>query len=115
MTAFSSGKGMAALFELVPDGVRMVWIGHLDKLLEVICRLPHWMLEITFGGNDVFLIGVDHLLVIVIVVITASSDSDPLGHHFDPFLLPLALLLVSLLVALGGAPQLLPGTVCPLP
>jgi hypothetical protein len=30
----------------MPDGVRMVWVGHLKKLLEVICRLSCLTLEI---------------------------------------------------------------------
>jgi hypothetical protein len=34
----------------------MVWTGHLEKLLEIIARLPYLSLEIVLGGGNVFLI-----------------------------------------------------------
>jgi hypothetical protein len=63
-----------ALFELVPNGVRMVWESHIENLLEVI------------GDNNVFLVGVVSLLVVVIIA-TASSNCDPLGVPLWPLLI----------------------------
>jgi hypothetical protein len=83
-------------------GVCMIWIGHLEKFLEGICRLPCLMLEISLGGSDVFLVGVVYFLVIIIVA--AGSNCDRWGRRFCPFLLPLAFLLAPLPVALGGGP-----------
>jgi hypothetical protein len=130
MTASSPGKGAAAfplsesprghvvfhhgeLLELVLDGACMVWIGSFKKLLQVVVWLPRRALEIRLGGCDILLIGVVHFLVVIVIV--AVCDCDLLGHCFCPFLLPLALLLASLPVALGGAPRLLPGTIFPSP
>jgi hypothetical protein len=90
----------------------MVWAGRLEKLFEVTDRLLCLALEIMFGGSNVFHDGVICLLAIIIVIV-ASSDCDPLGHRFGPFLLALALLLAPLLAAFGGAPQLSPGTIFP--
>jgi hypothetical protein len=42
----------------MPDRVCMVWASHLEKLLEVVGGLPCLALEITLGGNDMFLIRV---------------------------------------------------------
>jgi hypothetical protein len=88
----------------VSDQVRVVWASHLEKFLKVINRLSRLALEITLGGSGVFLIGVTHLLAVVAIVVTASSNCDALGRRFGPFLLPLELLLEPLLAALGGAP-----------
>jgi hypothetical protein len=96
----------------VLDGVCMVWIVYFMKLLEAIGRLSRLALEITLGGSDVFLVRAVHFLIIIVII--AGSNCDPLGRHFCPFLLSLALLIVPLLAALGGAPQLPPGSVFPL-
>jgi hypothetical protein len=87
----------------------MVWAGRLEKLLKVINRLSCLALEVMLDGSAMLLVRVISLLVVIAFII-ASSICDPLGHHFGPLLLPLALLLVSLPVALGGAPRLSPGT-----
>jgi hypothetical protein len=73
-----------AIFELVPDGVSMVWAGRLEKLLEVIDRLPHLAFEITLGGSDVFHVRVVIGLLVVVIVVTASSNYDPLGAPLWP-------------------------------
>jgi hypothetical protein len=65
------------IFELVPDRVRMVWAGHLEKILKVISRLPRLVAEIMLGGSDVLLVRVIGLLVIVIIIAT-GSNCDPL-------------------------------------
>jgi hypothetical protein len=54
-----------AFFKLVSDGVRMLGVGHLEKLLEVIGRLPHLALEVPLSGGNEPLIGIVGLLVIV--------------------------------------------------
>jgi hypothetical protein len=99
-----------ALCELVLDGVHMVWTGRSEKFLKVIVRLPRLALEITLGSHDMLLIRAIRFLVIA-----AGSNCDSLGHRFCPFFLPLALLLVHLTVALGGAPRLPLGTIFPSP
>jgi hypothetical protein len=64
-----------------------------------------------YSGNEL-LIGIISLHVIVALV-AASSNDDPLGHALAPLLLPLALLFAPLLAPLGGAPRLLPGIASP--
>jgi hypothetical protein len=100
-----------ALFELVFDGVRMVWICRFEKFFEVLARLSYLVLEVTLGGRYILLRAV-HFLV---VVVAAGSNFDPLGHCPPPLLQPLAPFLTSLPVALDGATQLLPGTIFPSP
>jgi hypothetical protein len=92
-----------ALFEVVPDGVHMIWEGHLEKLLEVIGRLPRLALEIALGDSDMFLIGVVRLLAIVIII-TSSSNCDLL-------VMPL----LSLLTAIGASLSAFAGSLewCP--
>jgi hypothetical protein len=62
----------------MPNGVCMVWICHLEKLLEVIDRLSCLAHGIADGSN-VFLIGVIHCLVIVVVVAITGGNDAPLG------------------------------------
>jgi hypothetical protein len=80
-----------ALFELVFDAVRMVRTGHFEKFLKVLIRLPHMVLQISFGDRDILLIGVIRFLVMVVAIAFLV-------------LLPLAPFLVPLPEALGGAP-----------
>jgi hypothetical protein len=68
----------------------------------VIDRLSWLALEITLDGHDLLLIRAVHSLVIIVFIV-ASSNHDPLGCLFWPFLLPWALFLAPLPVALGGA------------
>jgi hypothetical protein len=63
----------------MPNGVCMVWICHLEKLLEVIDRLSCLALGIALDGSDVFLVGVIHCLVIVVVVAITGGNDAPLG------------------------------------
>jgi hypothetical protein len=69
-----------ALFELVFDGVRMVWICRFEKFFEVLARLSYLVLEVTLGGRYILLRAV-HFLV---VVVAAGSNFDPLGHCPPP-------------------------------
>jgi hypothetical protein len=78
------------LLQLVPNGVRMVRAGHLEKLLEVIGWLPCLVLEIPISNGDVFLVIVIGLLIIVV----AGSDHNSLG-------LPLRTPLVAFGATLG--------------
>jgi hypothetical protein len=97
-----------ALLELMPDGVHVVWTGHFEKFLEVIGQLSCLTLEIVLGGSNVFLIRAVSFLL-VIVIITTSSNCDPLEAPLLPLLSPLALLLAPLPAALSGATWLLHG------
>jgi hypothetical protein len=45
-----------ALFELVFDRVRMVWIGRFENLLEVLARLPRLVLKVMLNYRDILLI-----------------------------------------------------------
>jgi hypothetical protein len=67
----------------VPDRVRIVWAGHLEKLLDVIGMLSRLVLEIVLNDSDVFLVRVIDLLVVVIIVV-ASSNHDSLGEPLWP-------------------------------
>jgi hypothetical protein len=55
----------------------MVGAGCLEKLLEVIGRLPHQALEVVLNNGDVFLIRVAGHLVVV-ALIAAGSDHNSL-------------------------------------
>jgi hypothetical protein len=73
----------------------MVWTGRFEKLLEVISGLSHLVLEIMLDSRNVFLVGVVCLLVVIII---AASNSDPLGAP----LLPLFTALGASLTAFPG-------------
>jgi hypothetical protein len=81
------------------------WVrsGHLEKLIEVIGRLPHLALEITLGSGNELHVGIVSLLVVV-------TTAPRWGCCFGPLLVPLALLFMPLLAALIGAPRLSLGT-----
>jgi hypothetical protein len=93
-----------ALLELVPDGECMVWAGRLEMLLKVIDRLPRLALEITPSGSDMFFIRVVHLLVVVIIVI-ACSNYDPLGAPLWSFLTAFSASLSTFAGSLGWCPS----------
>jgi hypothetical protein len=59
----------------VPNGIRVIGIGCLKKLLEVISGLPCLALEIVLSSNDELLIEVTNILVVVTLV-AADSDRD---------------------------------------
>jgi hypothetical protein len=101
------------LFELLPDGVCMVWACCLEKLLEVIGRLPYLVLEIMLGGCDVFLIRVISLLVVVVVVAT-SCNHDPLGPPFWPPLTAFGASLRAFADNLGWCPSATAGDHLPI-
>jgi hypothetical protein len=64
-----------AFFKLVPDRVCLVWVGCLEKLLEVMGRLPCLALEVMPGSSNVLLVGVVDVLVVVsliTLVVTAT-------------------------------------------
>jgi hypothetical protein len=62
----------------VPNGICMVGSGRLEKLIEVIGRLPRLALEITLGSGNELYVGIVSLLVVVTLVI-AGSDCASLG------------------------------------
>jgi hypothetical protein len=72
-----------AFLQRMPNGVCMIGTGCLEKLLEVMCRLPHLALEVTLSGGHDLLIGVPSLLV-VIPLIAASSERNSLGPPLQP-------------------------------
>jgi hypothetical protein len=43
----------AAILELVPNRVRVVWAGLLKQSFEVVCRRPSLMLVVVYGSHDV--------------------------------------------------------------
>jgi hypothetical protein len=69
----------------------MVWAGHLEKLVDVIGRSSCLMLEIALSDSDVFLRVIYHHVIVIVIIITASRNCDPLGG--EP--------LLPLLTALG--------------
>jgi hypothetical protein len=108
------GLHQSAFFKLVPDEVRKDGEGCLKKFLKVISRLSCLGLEIPLSDDDKFLIESLASLSLspsssLVIVMTRW------GHHFGPFLLPLALFFASLPATLGGAPRPSPGTAFPLP
>jgi hypothetical protein len=92
-----------AFFQLVPNGVYMVRSGCFEKLLKVIGRLSHLVLDVMLGGGNKFLVKIVSLLVIVTHV-AVGSDYDMLGSPLCPLSLPLVVLFAPLPVTLSGAP-----------
>jgi hypothetical protein len=82
----------------------MVWAGHLEKLVDVIGRSSCLMLEIALSDSDVFLRVIYHHVIVIVIIITASRNCDPLGgSHFCPFLQHLALPLAPSPTTFSGA------------
>jgi hypothetical protein len=67
----------------MPNSVRLIAASRLEKLLKVIDRLSHLVLELAFIGGNELLVGVIRLLVIV-ALIAAGSDCDLLGSPLWP-------------------------------
>jgi hypothetical protein len=67
----------------MPNSVRIIGAGHLEKLLKVIDRLSHLVLELAFISGNELLVGVIRLLVVV-TLIAAGSDYDLLGSPLWP-------------------------------
>jgi hypothetical protein len=65
-------------FDLVPDGVCMIWAGLLEEVFKVIGRLLRLTLEVVLSSSDVFFIKVLSLLIIV-TLLAAGGNGDPLG------------------------------------
>jgi hypothetical protein len=92
----------------------MVWAGCLKKLLEVISRQSHMALEVTLSSGNVLLIGVIDLLVIV-SLIAASSNCDPLGVTLCPFLVSFGIPLHTFAGCLRQCPSVVDGDHFPSP
>jgi hypothetical protein len=67
-----------AFFNLVSDRVSMAGASHLEKLLKVIGRLPRLALDVPLGSSNELLIEIIGLLVIIVLV-AAGCNRDPLG------------------------------------
>jgi hypothetical protein len=61
----------------------MVGAGHLEKLFEVIDRLSRLALEVLLNSDNELLVGVVDLLLVVILI-TAGCNHDPLGSPLWP-------------------------------
>jgi hypothetical protein len=100
---------LGAFLQFVPDGVRVIGIGSLEKLLEVFSGLSRLALEIALSSSDELLVRVTNILVVV-ALIAAGGDRDSLGLPFRPpfflFWRPLCALVVCLgwhsSTAIGG-------------
>jgi hypothetical protein len=93
-----------AFLQFVPDELRLIGTGCLEKLLELVGELPLLALEIMLSGGDELLIGVTNILVVV-TLITVGGNRDLLGPLLRPLLSLLALLFAPLSIVLGGAPR----------
>jgi hypothetical protein len=87
----------AAVLELVPDRVHMVWVGFLKEPIEVVHRQPRLTLVAACGGWDASHAGATCLLVFVVIVV---------GHGRGP----LKALLAPLLAALDALHAAVDGT-----
>jgi hypothetical protein len=67
-----------ALLQLVPNTVCMIWIGCVEKLLEVIRWLSRLTFKITLGNGNELLIGVAGVLIVITFVAT-GGDHHTLG------------------------------------
>jgi hypothetical protein len=92
----------------------MIWAGHLEELFKVISRLQRLVLEVALSDSDVFFIGVINLLIVVILIV-ASSNGNSLGAPLWPPLIAFGASIMPLLAALGSAPRLLMGAAFPCP
>jgi hypothetical protein len=93
-----------AFLQLVPNGVRMIGTGCLEKHLEVISGLPRLALEVALSSGDKLLVGVIGILVIVTLII-AASDRDSLEPSFCPLLVTFGALLCALAGCLDRCPS----------
>jgi hypothetical protein len=72
------------VLELMPDGVRLVWVGLLEESLKVACRWPRLMLVTVRGNRDVPHTRAACLPVIVVIVV--SCGHGPLRSLAVPLL-----------------------------
>jgi hypothetical protein len=63
------GLHYAAVIELVPDGVCMVWAGFLDERLEVVRRRPHLTLVAMHCSRHASRAGAAHLPVVAVIMV----------------------------------------------
>jgi hypothetical protein len=80
----------------VPDGVRVVWAGLLEKPLEVVRRRPRWTLVAARGGRDTPRTGATCLPVMAVIV--AGSGLSP----FEALFVPLVATFDALLGVVSG-------------
>jgi hypothetical protein len=73
---------LVAVLELVSDGVCVVWVGLLEKPIEVVRRWPHRTLVATRSGRDAPHVGATHLLVVAIIAV--GHGHSPLKALFAP-------------------------------
>jgi hypothetical protein len=93
-----------AFLQLVPDGVRMIGTGCLEKLLEMISEQSCLALDITFGSGDELLVRVADILVIV-TRLTTGGDCDPSRSPLWPPLVTSGTPSCSLVSCLGYLPR----------
>jgi hypothetical protein len=92
------------VFDLVPNGVCVVWIGLLKKPLEVVHGQPQWTLVTVSGGRDASHAGATCLPVMV--VITAGHGRGPLKGLLAPLVATFDTLLG--IVSGSGSPPCFP-------
>jgi hypothetical protein len=86
------------------NGVRMVGASRFEKLLEVIGRLPHLVLDVALSSSDTLLIRVIGVLVVV-TLIGAGSDHDSLGLPLWPRLVAFVTPFHAVASCLEGRPS----------
>jgi hypothetical protein len=89
----------ATVLEPMLDGVRVVHEGLLEESVKVVCQWPCLALDTTPGSHDVLHVRVVHFLIVVIVV--AGRDCNPLGALLSPLLVALGALLCALIGNVG--------------
>jgi hypothetical protein len=58
-----------AVLELVPDGVRVVWLGLLEESLEVVVRWPRLTLVTVGSSHDSPYVGATRLPIVAIIIL----------------------------------------------
>jgi hypothetical protein len=92
----------------------MIWAGHLEELFKVISRLQRLVLEVALSDSDVFFIGVINLLIVVILIV-ASSNGNSLGAPLWPPLIAFGASIHAFAGGLGQCPSAIDGGRLPLP
>jgi hypothetical protein len=101
-----------AFLELVHNMVRMIGIGYIWMLLEVISGQPCLALDLALGGGDELLIRVANVLVIVTLVV-ASGDYNSLGSLLQPPPVTSSAPFCALVGCLGWCPPTAVGSCLP--
>jgi hypothetical protein len=96
----------------VPDRVRLIGIGCLQKLLEVIAGQSCLALDLALDGGNELLIGVANVLVIV-TLIAAGGDHESLGSPLRPPLVAYGTPFCALVGCLGWCPPIAAGGCLP--